>query len=227
MQVGGGDAGFGVDRLQLLQQLFFGDVVAGLDLARDAVAELPEYDRTIFVRFDAEAVLSEPYVRVYEGVHADPSYEANPLFSRNAYLDRASAQARHPGFVVVSAEEGPKLVGYTYGFTMEAGRWWRGARRCRSSGDGEHDLSGGTAGLAELVSLGRLLERQDGVDLDAQPPCLDELGDRRHRGVVRLDEDGARPDVALAGLPKEALVRIRCELDKGATVPQRPQERTP
>ncbi|GAA3550264.1 hypothetical protein GCM10022419_033140 [Nonomuraea rosea] len=35
-----------------------GDIVAGLDLARDAVAELPEHDRTIFVRFDAEAVLT-------------------------------------------------------------------------------------------------------------------------------------------------------------------------
>lgn len=27
----------------------------------------------------------------------------------------------------MSAEDGQNLVGYTYGFTMEAGRWWRGA----------------------------------------------------------------------------------------------------
>jgi GNAT superfamily N-acetyltransferase len=73
------------------------------------------------------AVVSERYVQLYEDVHADPSYESNPLFSRDAYLERASAQAQHPGFVVVSAEDGPNLVGYTYGFTMEAGRWWRGA----------------------------------------------------------------------------------------------------
>jgi hypothetical protein len=73
------------------------------------------------------AVLSEPYVQLYADVHADPSYEANPLFSRDAYLERASTQAQYSGFVVVSAEDGPNLVGYTYGFTMEAGRWWRGA----------------------------------------------------------------------------------------------------
>ncbi|MFC5827992.1 GNAT family N-acetyltransferase [Nonomuraea insulae] len=73
------------------------------------------------------AVVSEPYVQLYEDVHADPSYEGNPLFSRDAYLERASAQAQTPGFVTVSAEDGSDLVGYTYGFTMEAGRWWRGA----------------------------------------------------------------------------------------------------
>jgi hypothetical protein len=41
-----------------LHQVRNGDVAAGLDLARDAIAELPEHDRTIFVRFDAEAVLT-------------------------------------------------------------------------------------------------------------------------------------------------------------------------
>ncbi|GAA0947963.1 helix-turn-helix domain-containing protein [Nonomuraea longicatena] len=43
---------------QAVQQVRNGDIVAGLDLARAAVAELPEHDRTIFVRFDAEAVLT-------------------------------------------------------------------------------------------------------------------------------------------------------------------------
>jgi GNAT superfamily N-acetyltransferase len=73
------------------------------------------------------AVLSEPYIQLYVEVHADPSYEANPLFSRAAYIERASAQSQHPGFMVVAAEDGPNLAGFCYGFTMEAGRWWRGA----------------------------------------------------------------------------------------------------
>ncbi|MFC4010532.1 GNAT family N-acetyltransferase [Nonomuraea purpurea] len=73
------------------------------------------------------AVLSEPYIRLYEDVHADPSYESNALFTRAAYIRRASAQSKHPGFTVVSAEDGPDLAGFCYGFTMEAGRWWRGA----------------------------------------------------------------------------------------------------
>ncbi|MFC4010531.1 hypothetical protein ACFOY2_25115 [Nonomuraea purpurea] len=41
-----------------LHQVRSGDIVAGLDLARDAVAGLPPHAQTIFVRFDAEAVLT-------------------------------------------------------------------------------------------------------------------------------------------------------------------------
>ncbi|MEV6033549.1 GNAT family N-acetyltransferase [Nonomuraea sp. NPDC052116] len=73
------------------------------------------------------AVLSEPYAQLYEEVHADPSYEANPLFSRDAYLERATSQSQQTGFTVVSAEDGPSLAGFCYGFTFEGGRWWRGA----------------------------------------------------------------------------------------------------
>ncbi|MEV6033548.1 helix-turn-helix transcriptional regulator [Nonomuraea sp. NPDC052116] len=43
---------------EALHQVRIGDVVAGLDLAREAISSLPAHDRTIFVRFDAEAVLT-------------------------------------------------------------------------------------------------------------------------------------------------------------------------
>ncbi|MFG3440002.1 GNAT family N-acetyltransferase [Nonomuraea sp. NPDC047897] len=74
----------------------------------------------------ADAILSPAYGDLYDDIHADPSYNANPLFARQRFIDRTVSQVRQPGFELVTAHDGGKLAGFCFGFTMEAGRWWGG-----------------------------------------------------------------------------------------------------
>lgn len=74
----------------------------------------------------AEAVLGPACVDLYEEIHADPSYDANPLFARQRFVERTASQVGQPGFELVTAEDGQVLAGICFGFTMQAGRWWGG-----------------------------------------------------------------------------------------------------
>lgn len=74
----------------------------------------------------AAAVLSDAYLDVYDEIHADPSYNDNPLFSRERFVQRTTAQSARPGFALVSAENATTLAGFCFGFTMAAGSWWGG-----------------------------------------------------------------------------------------------------
>jgi GNAT superfamily N-acetyltransferase len=72
------------------------------------------------------AVLSPAYGDVYEEVHSDSSYENEPLFARERFIERTTDQVKRPGFELVSAHDRTTLVGFCFGWTMDAGRWWGG-----------------------------------------------------------------------------------------------------
>ncbi|WP_219518633.1 GNAT family N-acetyltransferase [Nonomuraea ceibae] len=74
----------------------------------------------------ADAVLSPEYGDVYEEVHSDASYHDNPLFSRERFIERTVNQVKLPGFELISARHDAALVGFCFGWTMDAGRWWGG-----------------------------------------------------------------------------------------------------
>ncbi|WP_433513779.1 GNAT family N-acetyltransferase [Nonomuraea sp. CA-143628] len=75
----------------------------------------------------ADAVLSEAYADMYETIYSEPPYSSLPPYTRALFTERTIAQVQRPGFELVSAEDGPNLAGFCFGFTMEPDRWWGSA----------------------------------------------------------------------------------------------------
>ncbi|MFF5245825.1 GNAT family N-acetyltransferase [Streptosporangium sp. NPDC000095] len=74
----------------------------------------------------AAVVLTDEYVRLYLENYAEPPYLSGPLYSRERFLERTAQQVKSDGFTLVSARSGAQLVGFSFGFTFPAGRWWGG-----------------------------------------------------------------------------------------------------
>ncbi|MGW0810705.1 N-acetyltransferase family protein [Nonomuraea sp. NPDC002799] len=74
----------------------------------------------------AKAVLEAPYVDIYLNIRSEPPYNAGQLYSRERFIERTRAQTDLPGFELVAAEIDGEPVGFAFGFTMAAGRWWGG-----------------------------------------------------------------------------------------------------
>ncbi|MEV1245219.1 GNAT family N-acetyltransferase [Nonomuraea sp. NPDC050022] len=74
----------------------------------------------------AEAVLGEPYVSIYLAIRAEPPYNSGPNYSPERFRERTGKQVKLPGFELVAAELDGEPVGFAFGFTMAAGRWWGG-----------------------------------------------------------------------------------------------------
>ncbi|MEU4832327.1 GNAT family N-acetyltransferase [Streptosporangium sp. NPDC023615] len=74
----------------------------------------------------AAEVLNEEYVGLYQENYSEPPYLSGPLYSTDRYAERTGRQVKSPGFVLVSARSGPTLVGFSFGLTFEADRWWGG-----------------------------------------------------------------------------------------------------
>ncbi|MEU8269007.1 GNAT family N-acetyltransferase [Sphaerisporangium sp. NPDC049002] len=75
---------------------------------------------------DASEVLSDEYVIRYLEIQAEPPYNSNPNASKERYLDRTRRQVDTPGFQLVSARDGGRLIGWAFGLPFAAGRWWGG-----------------------------------------------------------------------------------------------------
>jgi GNAT superfamily N-acetyltransferase len=75
-----------------------------------------------------DAMLGE-VAELYELVYAEPPYNGGPLFSRGRFLERTNVQKAAPGFALVTARAAGMLVGFSFGFTFAAGRWWGGTTR--------------------------------------------------------------------------------------------------
>lgn len=74
---------------------------------------------------DVDNMLDE-IAALYEVVYTEPPYNGGPLFSRERFLDRTDHQKAAPGFELITARAGGELVGFSFGFTFAAGRWWGG-----------------------------------------------------------------------------------------------------
>lgn len=74
---------------------------------------------------DVDEMLDE-IAALYEVVYSEPPYNGGPLFSRERFLDRTHSQKTAPGFELITARVGGELMGFSFGFTFDAGRWWGG-----------------------------------------------------------------------------------------------------
>ncbi|MBO2465378.1 GNAT family N-acetyltransferase [Actinomadura violacea] len=66
---------------------------------------------------------------LYAQVYAEPPYNAADKYSRNRFLQRTRDQAVASGFKLTTVRRGDALVGFTFGFTMPPGAWWKNASK--------------------------------------------------------------------------------------------------
>lgn len=81
-----------------------------------------------FETVDAQraAALVEELTGLYAVVYAEPPYEEGPEQVRE-FATKFVAETTRPGFRLVVATAGQRLVGAAYGWTMPAGGWFRRA----------------------------------------------------------------------------------------------------
>jgi len=65
---------------------------------------------------------------VYARVFSLPPYNEGPEMA-DEFLDRLGEESTLPGFSLVAAYGGGRLLGFAYGYTMPAGQWWDGTDR--------------------------------------------------------------------------------------------------
>lgn len=74
------------------------------------------------------ADLFDALADLYAVVYAEPPYNEGPERVRE-FRDGLPDEAARPGFTLVTADDDGLLVGFAYGWTMPAGRWWRRAEQ--------------------------------------------------------------------------------------------------
>ena len=65
---------------------------------------------------------------VYADVFSLPPYNEGPEMA-DEFVDRLAEESKLPGFSLVAACGGGRLLGFAYGYTMPAGEWWDGTDR--------------------------------------------------------------------------------------------------
>ena len=65
---------------------------------------------------------------VYAAVFSLPPYNEGPEMA-DEFLGRLAEDSKRPGFRLVAASDGGRLLGFAYGYTMPAGKWWSGTDR--------------------------------------------------------------------------------------------------
>jgi ribosomal protein S18 acetylase RimI-like enzyme len=64
---------------------------------------------------------------IYREVYAEPPYSSGALWNVESFQDRTVRQAGRDGFAMVTARlPSGELIGYSFGLTFPAGRWWSG-----------------------------------------------------------------------------------------------------
>ncbi|MFC0552604.1 GNAT family N-acetyltransferase [Planotetraspora thailandica] len=82
--------------------------------------EAPDGNRVNHLTGDrASAAISDEYADVYVEIHAEPPYNAGPLYERKLFLERTRRQVASPGFELVAADDDGTLAGFAFGLTME------------------------------------------------------------------------------------------------------------
>ncbi|MGH2732091.1 MAG: GNAT family N-acetyltransferase [Actinomycetota bacterium] len=65
---------------------------------------------------------------VYAEVFSLPPYNEGPEMA-DELLGRLAEESKLPGFSLVAVYESGRLLGFAYGYTMPAGKWWNGTDR--------------------------------------------------------------------------------------------------
>jgi GNAT superfamily N-acetyltransferase len=93
---------------------------------------MPERTGYTLHRHDGQETLTmlEEIASIYLPAYSEPPYNSQPLYSREKFAERTTAQAQDPEFTLIAARaQQGELAGFSFGLPFGAGRWW-------------HDVSG-------------------------------------------------------------------------------------
>ncbi len=78
-----------------------------------------------FDRLDGDATLKmlDELSDLYVAIHNQPEHDF-PMYSREAFVERTTAQAGRDGFELVSLRLDDVLIGFSFGLRFEASQWW-------------------------------------------------------------------------------------------------------
>ncbi|MEU1783413.1 MULTISPECIES: GNAT family N-acetyltransferase [Streptomyces] len=72
------------------------------------------------------ATFLDAFLPAYEEVYAEPPYQEGPREVAE-FIERFQRQAHRPGFRLVLAREGDEVVGFAFGYRLQADTtWWNG-----------------------------------------------------------------------------------------------------
>jgi GNAT superfamily N-acetyltransferase len=81
-----------------------------------------------FRRYDGSGALAmlDTLADVYMAEYADKPDAGDPLFSREAFTERTTRQAKRDGFALLTGSVAGELAGYTFGCPQAPGHWLPG-----------------------------------------------------------------------------------------------------
>lgn len=72
--------------------------------------------------------LIEQLADAYMEAYADDPDAGHSVYARDAFVSRTARQAETAGFVLVTAHDGERWAGFSFGLPFPSGRWWAGER---------------------------------------------------------------------------------------------------
>src|SRR5262245_1072150 len=77
---------------------------------------------------EARQRIGHEFKALYAAVFSEPPYNEGPE-AVDEFVDRMHSEVAEPGFDCVEAIANDSVVGFAYGYSYPAGRWWDGADR--------------------------------------------------------------------------------------------------
>jgi len=79
----------------------------------------------VYERLDGDATLMmlDELTDLYVALHNQPEHDF-PMYSREAFIERTTAQCERDGFEMVALRLDDRLIGFSFGLRFEAGKWW-------------------------------------------------------------------------------------------------------
>jgi GNAT superfamily N-acetyltransferase len=79
----------------------------------------------VYQRHDGDATLKmlDEVTDLYVAIHSQPEHQF-PMYGRDAFIERTTAQCNRDGFELVSLRIDDQLIGFSFGLRFAAGKWW-------------------------------------------------------------------------------------------------------
>ncbi|MBQ0855436.1 GNAT family N-acetyltransferase [Streptomyces sp. BH-SS-21] len=129
----------------------------------------------------------DTFISAYEEVYAEPPYSEGPRDVAE-FIEHYGTHAARPGMRLVLAQDGAEIVGFTYGYYLDAEtRWWRNLIDVKLPKEFMHETGFRTFVIIELAVRKAWRRRSIAAGLHTQ--LLDEVGAERVTLTVRPEPE--------------------------------------
>ena len=138
----------------------------------------------------------DAFIPAYEEVYAEPPYSEGPRDVAE-FIEHYGAQTGRPGMELVLAQDGAEVVGFTYGYYLDADtRWWRNIQDVELPNDFTHET--GTRSFVIIELAVRKAWRRRGIAAGLHAQLLDGVDAERVTLTVRPEPEATAAQAAYA-----------------------------